>query len=745
MRKVLAGAAVLGMTAGSSMAVTSSFWTITTQEGFAAGELTNVSVNSGGKVNLAPPLEQLADTEELYVWSMVNDTAGNLFVGTGNNGRLFKLSPDGGLSLLADLEEPDVLCLLMRQDGERLYAGTSGGGTIYEIDLSGSVTSFHDTGQRYVWDLAFDDDGSLLVATGDEGRIYRIDGQGKATRFFDSPETHIMHLKPGRDGMVYAGGEGKGLVYRLSPGGDPFVLHELAEPEVCCLLLGADGALYAAGISVPGTGPRGSPVPVGPVPEPTVPANAAHAMQVMDELQNGTPPAAPPGVMQMAPPGVPRGPGGGGSTIYRIDPDGVVTRIWHSSNDVVHALHLDAAGTLIASTGQRGRLYRINPADRTWAVMAEVSASQLTTIVDLGDGEMVLGAANMGTLFHVGPGHAQDGSLESTVYDALTWAKWGRLSWRATTPGGTSIEFQTRSGNSSDPDSSWSPWAELDNRGNDRNNDGGQAASPNARFVQWRAELSSSKPTHTPLLQRVSLAYMQRNLKPEVHHVAVIPRSSSRNNSRPPEAANVGGGQPDSSPSTGRPSPGPPPGPTDNPVRGPWVVKWHASDGNADRLRYDLYFRSLDDDSWTLLEEDLSSESHRWDTASFPDGFYELKVVVSDERSNPPEVALWAHKISEPVLVDNTPPEIRGLKMKYGDEGTLHVSGVAQDGTVPLTEGYYRVDAGDWVPMSAADGIFDSAEESFAFEVSLGEESGHALVVRITDMAGNVALERVRR
>ncbi len=65
MRKVLAMTAVLGLMAGASLAATSSFWTVTTQEGFAAGELTNASVNSGGRVTLAPPLEQLADTEEL--------------------------------------------------------------------------------------------------------------------------------------------------------------------------------------------------------------------------------------------------------------------------------------------------------------------------------------------------------------------------------------------------------------------------------------------------------------------------------------------------------------------------------------------------------------------------------------------------------------------------------------------------------------------------------------------------------
>ena len=148
MNKVLARTAVLLLlTTGSAHAVTTSFWTVTTQEGFAAGDLSKVSVNSGGTVLLAPPMEQLADTEELYIWSTARDAAGNLFVGTGNNGKLFKMSADGELSLLADLKEPDILCLELSADGKRLFAGTSGSGIVYGIEASGSATPFHDTQQ----------------------------------------------------------------------------------------------------------------------------------------------------------------------------------------------------------------------------------------------------------------------------------------------------------------------------------------------------------------------------------------------------------------------------------------------------------------------------------------------------------------------------------------------------------------------------------------------------------------------
>ena len=731
MRKmIVTGIAVL-LTAQGSLGVSSSFWNVRAQEQFAAGELTNTAVSNGGDVTLAPPVELLADTEELYVWSLARDAAGTLYLGTGNNGKLFAMPADGTLSLLADLDEPDILSLAIGSDGA-LYAGTSGGGIVYRIEPSGSVVPHYDTQQMYVWDLIPDGDGGLFGATGDGGRIYHIDSDGNGTQLFDSPETHIMCLLPGDDGTLYAGGEGKGLVYSLSPSGDPFVLHEVSEPEVCCLARDAQGALYAVGIAVAGGGRRGGPMQGMPMPMPPTTDAAAHAA---DALQNGAPPPLPAGTgPQMSQPGRAAG-GRGSSTVYRIGTDGVVEAIWHTEDDVVHAVNVTADGSLIAGTGESGRLYRIDPVAETWATAAQVPESQVTAILTVGESEMLLGAANMGKLFRLGPGYARHGTLESTRLDASTWSAWGRLTWRAETPRGTSINLETRAGNTSDPDSSWSAWSPV--RAADE--EGGAIDSPNARFLQWRAELTSSKLTATPTLKSVSVAYQQRNLKPRIHAVTVVPRGgNSREKKRSDDNAGSEGGKPEP-----RPAPRPQSTQPDEPVSGPWLIKWRASDRNGDRLQYDLHIRRFGDgdDPWTLLEEDLRGESHLWDSGSFPDGLYELRVVATDAPGNPPDVALSAQKASEPVLVDNTPPEIRDLEARTRD-GSASVSGTARDATGPITEGYYRVDAGDWVPLPAADGIFDSAEESFAFEVEL-EPGPHALVVGFEDMAGNRVVERV--
>ena len=63
-------------------------------------------------------------------------------------------------------------------------------------------------------------------------------------------------------------------------------------------------------------------------------------------------------------------------------------------------------------------------------------------------------------------------------------ARWGRVAWRGDRTGSA---FRTRSGNGARPDATWSDWsAPL--------TDPAHAAitSPNARYLQWRAEFSGS-------------------------------------------------------------------------------------------------------------------------------------------------------------------------------------------------------------------------------------------------------------
>ena len=68
-------------------------------------------------------------------------------------------------------------------------------------------------------------------------------------------------------------------------------------------------------------------------------------------------------------------------------------------------------------------------------------------------------------------------------------SRFGSLSWQADLPPGSSISFETRTGNVGEPDETWSPWT-----ASQIEKSAGATASPPARFVQYRAKLSTTDP-----------------------------------------------------------------------------------------------------------------------------------------------------------------------------------------------------------------------------------------------------------
>ncbi|HEV8702825.1 MAG TPA: glycoside hydrolase family 16 protein, partial [Candidatus Polarisedimenticolia bacterium] len=94
--------------------------------------------------------------------------------------------------------------------------------------------------------------------------------------------------------------------------------------------------------------------------------------------------------------------------------------------------------------------------------------------------------------------YALAGTFESRVFDAGGSAHWLDLVATASMPDGASIIFETRSGDTSSPDATWSDWQSLA---------GGSIASPNAQFIQYRALLTTSDPAITPEVQSVLINY----------------------------------------------------------------------------------------------------------------------------------------------------------------------------------------------------------------------------------------------
>ena len=106
-------------------------------------------------------------------------------------------------------------------------------------------------------------------------------------------------------------------------------------------------------------------------------------------------------------------------------------------------------------------------------------------------------------------GYGTTGMFTSRVLDSGPGARtWTTLTAASTLPTGTGITFETRSGGTATPGTTWSGWQAVGS--------GGAIASPAARFIQYRARLTSSSGRVTPTLQRVQIGYGAGTDRPPV-------------------------------------------------------------------------------------------------------------------------------------------------------------------------------------------------------------------------------------
>ena len=91
------------------------------------------------------------------------------------------------------------------------------------------------------------------------------------------------------------------------------------------------------------------------------------------------------------------------------------------------------------------------------------------------------------------------GCFTSRVLDAGSTVDWHAVTWNADVPEPTSVALEVRTGDIGRPDPAWSPWTPLARAGD--------ALSARSRFAQYRAHLTTTDPSWTPVLREVRLAY----------------------------------------------------------------------------------------------------------------------------------------------------------------------------------------------------------------------------------------------
>jgi hypothetical protein len=732
--------------------------------GFLGGKLSGISVDALGRMRLAPRAERVAQIGEPFLFAAARLPSGGAgasggasswVVATGNSGKVLAVAADGKVRELFTAPEPEVFALWADADGT-VFAGTSPHGKVYRI-AKGKGTVFFDPGETYIWALARDARGNLLVATGTRGKLYRVDAAGHGELALTVEDTHLRSLQPLPDGDVLVGTAGKGLILRLGRDGRARTIYQGDGPEVVALSAGPDGSTYAGVISS-----EASLVDLGHEGAAVGGGTAAATGPLAATAPGGGPggvggrpgrPAKPPAGTEE--PGEPsigsRRPGATGprSEVVRIAADGAAEILWTFPTDTVFSL-LWQDDRLWVATGVEGKLF-------TWAagqmqLTEELDERQVVALLPGTPGPS-FATTNGAALYRIAAETERHGTYLSAALDAGQTARFGSFRWRgelprqasgeAEAPAGT-IRFSFRSGMSAVPDDTWSPWISPSAKdGSAAPPDGRElslAELPRGRFVQWRAELGSNGSRQSsPVLSAIELSYRQENLRPRITAFAALDPGqvlvpvtfNPANQVYEPAHPNKDGifvpvGTPAVEEGGGRTKP--------LWKKGFQTLRWSAVDPNEDPLVFDLHFRPAtapEDGPWMKVAGDLEDDHYSFDATVLPDGIYRFRLVASDRNANDPATALAAERVSEPVVIDHTPPALVSVER---DGKRLRVT--LHDAASPIREAVYSVDAGAWKPARPADGLLDEQTETVV--VDADPASAGLLLLRVTDAAYNV-------
>lgn len=689
---------------------------------FDGCELNGVTLTDEGKITLSPKLEVIKELNASQVWAVAVDNSGTVYAGTGDDGKLFALRSGAEPQVLYDSDEQQLHSVLVDSRG-RLYVGTGPTGLVLKVDpKSGDATKLFETKEKYVWSLAAGPGGEIYAGTGPSGKVFKISSAGKGEVIFEPPAQNITALYYDVDRKRLLVGASSGIVYSLVESEKPRSHLEVSGMEIRTILvdrgemfvlaMGNGGPIMAR----PSGGDGGGAAP----PEGALQAALAAAM-------GGDKPPA------IEPPPAPKGPTKAGkakSGVYRVFEDGHFEELFRTDEGFLFCMDWHKQNLLLFgyrnSEGVVVRLSKDGEAD----LFRAIEDAKFVSAGRAFDGSFALGTSEVAKVFRLWPDKLeQEGSVVSEVADAGSRAAWGNVNWKAEVPSRTEVEVFTRSGEVSSVDGSWDDW-----RGPLKEAAGSQCQSPKARYIQFKAVLSSKKEGLSPSLDELTIPYIQLNLAPEVDQITI--HDPGKDPSSVIRAAKSKG-------ASGR---------YENlkclekfsemgDTKTLRAITWQASDPNDDDLLYSAYLRAAGAE-WRLLTKDTEMNFYVIDTSLLDDGEYFCKVVACDGPSNSGQENLCGEEESDEFVVDNTPPVIEIKRAKKRPDGSFEVSGIISDETSRLSAAWCAFDMGDFEVMRPSDGIFDTREEKFEITTPAMDGAKHYVTIRAEDAAGNIRVAR---
>lgn len=662
-------------------------WTQKLQSDFATGTFAGVSASSENKLELAPTLKLLAETPEQFAWCVASAKDG-VYAGTGNSGRIYKISRSGESKIFYETGELEVHSIAIDPSGN-VYAGTAPNGKIFKISPDGTGKMIFKTAEKYVLALALDPENNLYAGVGDAGVVYRVRPDGFGAPFATMNEQQALSLYWDPHGSLLIGTGINGIVYRANKNGGVQPIFDAAESSITSVVADGDGNVYA------GTAPKGIIYKITPDGRAkSVYSKANRVLSMISDSRNNIYAVSD-------------------NTLVKITPDERVVQL-DSSRDKVTYLSLalnEETDELYAGTGNIGSVYVSKCCDIKGSYESAVHDAKMISkwgrikwVADAPDGSTVELRTRTGNVedpdstwtdwsapYTTASGESIKSeagryiqyqvSLSTTKPDIMPRISSVAITYltpnqpptvKLTTPVGGEVwaGSQTIKWIGTDPDNDKLSYDVMSS------NDGGKT---------WKTLVGSMSGTN---LEMKPADEIKAKITSELEKADDIPADLKAKLTK--DAKNQ------AKPKLDTPSKPPTPSST--------------------------------------------STSYTWNTSTVEDGTYIVKVIASDKNSNADD-PLTDTIISEPFTVCNKAPELKMGRKSVTVKGasTATITGTASSERVEIAGVQYRVDGGEWAAAAADSGLFGSPTENFTITTSELSAGTHKVEVQAIDAAGNAA------
>lgn len=443
-------------------------WKQVTEEDFRNGKTEEAALDSRGR--LSPALKQAARTKvspEMQVWSIqpFNDT---IYLAAQN--KILAWTGDTQApSLVTKLNCSFIPAIAVDSKGT-IYAAAAPGNKVYAI-RSGKPETLFQTGNHTVTSICCDQNGNLYAGVAGEGLIWKYDLLQKTAKvIFDSGQAHVTSLWFSKaEKRLYIGTGEKGAVYSIDGSGNAKAEYQTSDHIVTGAVKDSRGNLY---VTTAGQG-----------------------------------------------------------HFLRIKPNGEVDTL--ASSEAFYALAHDPSTDAIYAGDAEGDITQAKQEDVTdrayFSPVAHTEQEAVSALVSDGRGHLLAATSNFGGCLKFELTPSSKASYTSQIRDAQRPSKWSKI-----IPYGThsdidpdlmrSLNITSRTGNSSQPDASWSAWTAAQPA-----QEGFIVLSPQGRYLQyklhWKVQEKPTKSTkkgrELDTVRKIEVTYLPNNSSPAMSSVSL--------------------------------------------------------------------------------------------------------------------------------------------------------------------------------------------------------------------------------